>query len=258
MDSFLRKLKPDERKGSKPRCHWLTHGAPGQVASRLNSLAKPWGSVSADDHWMPEGFCRIEEAQLDKAERLLPKQGRDQLHSWWLAASRRNTRTPTWDIASTCTVDRRKGLLLVEAKAHTQELKVEDQAKASPRNRARIAECIEESNAGLEAWTGLHWALSHEHRYQMASRFAWSWKLTALGYPVILIYLGFLGAEDMRSRREQTPFADHAEWEGLVKAHSEQLFPAAIWGCQREIHGQPFVPRISSIKTRHDGPIEEE
>ena len=257
MDSFLKKLQPHERTGSKPRCHWLTHGGPGQVARRLNALAEPWGCVSADDRWMPEGFCRIEEAQLDKAERLIPKQDRDKLHSWWLAVSRRNTRTPTWDIASTCTVDGRKGLLLVEAKAHTQELKMEDQVKASPRNRVRIAECIEEANAALEAWTGLHWALSHEHRYQMANRFAWSWKLTELGYPVILIYLGFLGAEEMRSGREQTPFDSHAEWEGLVKAHSEPLFPAAVWDCQREIRGQPFVPRICSIKIRHDAPIEE-
>ncbi len=260
MDNLLEKLQPHERRGSKPRCHWLTHGGPGQVASRLNALAEPWGTVSAaDDQWMPEGFCRIEEAQLDKAERLIPKQGhRDQLHRWWLEDSRRNTRTPTWDIASTCTVDGRKGLLLVEAKAHTQELKVEDQVKASPRNRARIAECIEGANSALEAWTGLHWALSHEHRYQMANRFAWSWKLTELGYPVILIYLGFLGAEEMRSGREQSPFDNHAEWEDLVQAQSEPLFPAAVWDCRLEIRGQSLVPRICSIKTRHHGPTAED
>ena len=181
---------------------------------------------------MSEGFCRIGEAQLDKAERLIPKQDRDQLHSWWLAVSRRNTRTPTWDIASTCTVDGRKGLLLVEAKAHTQELKVKDQVEASPRNRERIAQCIEEANAALADWTDLNWALSHEHRYQMANRFAWSWKLTELGYPVVLIYLGFLRAEEMRKGREQAPFKNHAEWEGLVKAHSEPLFPAGVWDGQ--------------------------
>ena len=130
MDSFLEKLQPDERTGSKPRCHWLTHGAPGQVANRLNALAEPWGSVSADDHWMPEGFRRIQEAQLDKAARLLPKQDRGKLRDWWLAVSRPHARTPNWDIASTCTVDRRKGLLLVEAKAHTQELKIDDHVKA--------------------------------------------------------------------------------------------------------------------------------
>ena len=258
MDSFLEKLRRNRRKGSKPRCHWLTHGAPGQVASRLNALAEPWGSVSADDHWMPEGFCRIEEAQLDKAAKLLPKQDRDKLRNWWLAVSRRNTRTPTWDVASTCTVDGHKGLLLVEAKTHTQELKIEDHVKARGLNRARIAECIEEANSGLARWTELGWALSHEHRYQMANRFAWSWKLTELGYPIILVYLGFLRAEEMRKGRKQTPFNSHADWEGFLKSHSQPLFPDEAWDRQWDIHGQPFVPRICSIKIRYDGPIEEE
>ena len=257
MDSFLEKLKPDVRMGSKPRCHWLTHGAPGQVANRLNALAGPWGSVSADDHWMPEGFYRIQEAQLDKAARLLPKQDRGKLRDWWLAVSRPNTRTPTWDIASTCTVDGHKGLLLVEAKAHTPELKTNDQVKGSLPNRERIAECIEEANAALADQTDLNWALSHKHRYQMANRFAWSWKLTELGYPVVLVYLGFLRAEEMRKGSEQTPLENHAEWECLVKAHSEPLFPAGVWDRQWCIRGQPFVPRICSIKTRHDRPMEE-
>ena len=253
MDSLLEKLEPDERTGSKPRCHWLTHGAPGQVAGRLNALTEPWGSVSTDDRWMPEGFCRIDEAQLDKAAKLLPKQDRDKLRDWWLAVSRPNTRTPCWDIACTCTVDGHRGLLLVEAKAHTQELKVKDQVGGSLLNSERIAECIEEANISLANQTDLDWALSHEHRYQMANRFAWSWKLTQLGYPVVLVYLGFLVAEEM-----QNPFDSHAEWGGLVKSHSEPLFPAAVWDRQWVIHGQPFVPRICSIKTRYNGPMEEE
>lgn len=253
MHKLLERLNRRERTGSKPRCHWLTHGAPGQVASRLEALAKPWGAVSADDYWMPEGFCRIEEGQLDKAGRLLPKQDRDELRSWWLAVSRPRTRTPNWDIACTCTVDGQRGLLLVEAKAHTQELKIEDRVTASGLNRERIAKCIGEANVSLANQTELDWALSHEHRYQMANRFAWSWRLTKLGYPVILVYLGFLGAEEM-----QTPFKDHAEWESLVKSYSHPLFPTEVWDRQWIIHGQPFVPRIRSSDMRYDGPIEEE
>ena len=256
MDSLLEKLKPKARTGSKPRCHWLTHGAPGQVASRLNALAEPRGSVTADDHWVPEGFCRIKEAQLDKAAKLLPKQDRDELRSWWLAVSRRNTPTPNWDIASTCTVNGAKGLLLVEAKAHSQELKIKDYVKAGSPNRERIAGCIEKANISLANQTELDWALSHEHRYQMANHFAWSWKLTQLGYPVILVYLGFLRAEEMRKGREQTPLDSHAEWEGLVKSHSQPLFPAGVWDRQWVIHGQPFVPHICSISTRYDGPMD--
>ena len=254
MDSFLERLQPVERAGSKPRCHWLTHGEPSQVARRLNELAEPYGCVSADHQWMPEGFSRIQEAQLDKAARLIPKQeDRDQLRGWWLAASRPTTLTPNWDIASTCTVGGRKGLLLVEAKAHTQELKIDDRVGAgSP----TANESPTVSRGPVSHWqitTELKWALSHEHRYQMANRFAWSWKLTQLGYPVILVYLGFLQAEEM-----ETPFTCHAEWEDLVKSHSRPLFPAEIWDHQLVIHGQPFVPRICSDRTRFDGPIGEE
>ncbi len=253
------RLEPNDGKGSKPRCLWLTDGEPVQVARRLSELAEPWGYVSAGDQWMPEGFCRTEEAQMDKAWRLLPPvQERNCLRQWWLAESGENTRTPTWDIASTCTVDGRKGFLLVEAKAHTKELKTEDRVEAGHANLERIARCIREANSSLSVWTGHSWALSHEHRYQMANRFAWSWKLTQLGYPVVLVYLGFLGAEEMRGGREQSPFACHADWKDLVKYHSKRLFPAAVWDRRWWVGDQPFIPRVCSMTIRHDGPIEEE
>ena len=46
MNELLQRLKPKERRGSKPRCHFLTHGAPGQVAENLTQLISPFGSVS--------------------------------------------------------------------------------------------------------------------------------------------------------------------------------------------------------------------
>ena len=196
---------------------------------------------------------------MDKAERVLPKQDRDRLHSWWLAVSRGSTRTPNWDIASTCTVDGVKGLLLVEAKAHSKELNEKDCSNAGESNLPRIANCIREANAALASRTGLTWALSHEDRYQMSNRFAWSWKLTELGYPVILVYLGFLGAEEMRCKSTaQVPFASRAEWESLVRAHSEPLFPPDVWDSQWSVNGQTFVPRIHSMETSYDGPVEDD
>ena len=255
MDSLLKKLKRNQRKGSKPRCHWLTHGTPSQVASQLTALTEPWGSVSADDCWMPEGFDQIEEAQLHRATRLLRLKDCDALGDWWLSVRSDDSQTPNWDIASTCTVGGHKGLLLVEAKAHTQELKVGDRAGGSRPNQARIARSIEEANAALAHHTELDWALSHEHHYQMANRFASSWKLMERGYPVILVYLGFLRALEMRRGRDQASFNCHAEWEVLVKAHSETLFPADVWNRQWVIYGQRFVPRVCSIETRYDGPM---
>ena len=258
MDNLLHRLQGNQRRGSKARCHWLTHGNPAIVAGRLNNLAEPWGSVSADDRWMPEGFEKVEEAQLHRAHRLLPLRDREALSNWWLEVRSERSQTPNWDIASTCTVDGQEGLLLVEAKAHTQELKVKDVVEASHSNGVRIAECIEEANAELADQTGLRWALTHEQRYQMANRFAWSLKLTKLGYPVILVYLGFLKAEEMRKGRKQTPIESHAEWNSLVEAHSEPLFPVDVWGRQWVIHGRPFVPRICSIEMSYEEPMKDE
>lgn len=255
--NLLDRLLPKHRKGSKPRCHWLTFGSEEQIASRLHGLAQPHGSVSADDCWMPQGFNQLKEAELDKAPGLLPQQDRDKLRDWWLAKSDSNSQTPNWDIASTCIVDGRKGLLLVEAKAHHTEMNDKESTTASPRNRKQIAERIEEANISLANQTGFNWGLSHEHHYQMSNRFAWSWKLTELGYPVILVYLGFVGAEEMRSGEEQVPFSSHAEWEEHVKAHSDSLFPAEIWNRRWDVHGQPFVPRICSMEISGDGPIRE-
>ena len=41
MGSLLKKLKRNQRKGSKTRCHWVTPGDRWQVASRLTALTEP-------------------------------------------------------------------------------------------------------------------------------------------------------------------------------------------------------------------------
>jgi hypothetical protein len=41
--------------------------------------------------------------------------------------------------------------------------------------------------------------ISRDNRYQMSNRFAWSWKLASVGVPVVLVYLGFVGAADRPS-----------------------------------------------------------
>ena len=259
---LLQKLGPKAQGGSKPRCHWLTHGTPEQVAERLTKLIDPYGTVSPCDHWMPKGFCHTEEAQLDKASKLLPKEECDKLRDWWLAVPRKEANTPNWDIASTYTVNDKKGLLLVEAKAHVGELceaakgkGLSKQATAdSRRNHVRIEASIQEANIALADKTKLCWTLSRDRCYQMSNRFAWSGKLTELGYPVIIVYLGFLNAEEMKETGKDT-FGVHADWACLVKKHSQRLFTEKVWDNKREVHDQPFVPLIRSCEISHNEPI---
>ena len=258
----MQKLKQREQKGSKPRCHWLTHGSRRAVAERLTELAAdPLVTVTEEDYWMPDGFCRIEEARLnDKEQNLVrPAADRNKLRKWWLAVG---SNTPKWDIACTCTIDGDKGLLLVEAKAHRNELEKETEGKsfdpntASPnscRNHQRISEAIDEANAELTAQTGLCWALSRDKHYQMSNRFAWAWKLTELGYPVILVYLGFLNAQEMSDIG--IPFADNNCWKECVKEHSRPLFPTEVWNRKWPLHSRVFVPCIRPFTMKHDAPI---
>lgn len=257
MNDLLQKLKRSQRKGSKPRCHWLTHGACQDVASRLTRLIEPYGTVSENDRWMPEGFCRIEEAQLHKVPELLSEDHCAQLGKWWLAKLSARSQTPNFDIASTCTVGGRTGMLLGEAKAHNSELKRKDAVGGARVNRKRIGECIEDANSGLSDQTVPGWRLASEHSYQMANRFAWAWKLTQLGYPVILVYLGFLNATEMRKGKEQRPFANHGEWERLVRSHSEPLFPDRVWNRAWTVHRRCFVPRICSVEIACNEPMQE-
>ena len=173
MSAIFVKLKRNQQRGSKPRCHLLTHGADERVADNLTRLIKEWGSVAPDDHWMPRGFDDVAEAQLDDAPYLLnATSDRQALTSWWFAAPRGAQMTPNWDIASTCTIDgqKRKGLLLIEAKAHDVELSKAEAGRSmkapvttnSRRNHERIGACIRDASLALTGETRLPWALSRD------------------------------------------------------------------------------------------------
>jgi hypothetical protein len=243
---FLERLRRNEQRGSKPRCHILTCGTAKDVAQGLTSIINDARVlVSACDSWMPMGFESTEEAQLHKAKRLIASQNdRGVLKSWWLAEPRPTSRTPTWDIASTCSIDGQSGLLLVEAKAHQDELTNEECGKRLDKGRSKanhdsIARAIAEANKGLKLATKLDWRLSLDRCYQMSNRFAWAWKLCTLEYPVALVYLGFVGATEMRGS-----FRENVNWQDLVRQHSAPLFPPEIWNRSISIDGVTFLPLI--------------
>jgi len=244
MNNLLQSLKSNQRTGSKPRCHLLTHGTPDQVAERLTMLIAPLGFVSATDKWMPQGFEDATEAQLHNAQRVLDIDlyGKE-LKSWWLAVAGPTSATPNWDIASTCTIDGQRGLLLVEAKAHHEELKQDDRCGAiNKRNLERIGEAIRAANDGLNKLQD-GWKLSHESHYQLCNRFAWSWKLATLGIPVVLVYLGFLNADEMGN-----PFPDAQSWDNAVRSYAKDVVPESVWGSKLMLDSTPIFTLIQSMK----------
>ncbi len=254
MNRMLERLSLKERRGSKPRCHLLTHGTPAETSTRLGDLIAQWGSVSPSDRWMPAGFKEIKEAELNHAPRLVPADRGLKLAEWWLAERSKRSKTPNFDIASTCTIEGKPGILLIEAKAHDEELRNEDAGKplkvgaaaASKANHERIGSAIEGARLGLTQATSLEWRISRDSHYQMSNRFAWAWKLTDLGMPVVLVYLGFLNAKEMADKGK--PFSTHAAWGTVVREHSASLFPGEVWDRRWTANGQAFVPLIRSLE----------
>lgn len=250
-------MQLDKKRGSLPRCLLMMDGNRETVAKRLTDLVNISGiTVSPNDIWMPYGKpvqkkngewdkTPASEAQLAEPNPLLPDILSEQLKRWWLAVLPSKPNTPNWDIASTCTVHGTKGLLLIEGKAHDAELRNAEKGKnpdSNADNHERIGQCIEEANRGFSRDTGVHWNLSRDSHYQMSNRFAWSWKLTQLEYPIVLVYLGFLNANEMGDQGE--PFTTFEHWEQLVHKHSAPLFPEIIWRKEWIVNQRPLVPLI--------------
>jgi hypothetical protein len=232
-------------KGSRARCLKLTGWPLELLARALTTLAYPSGAVvTSDDCWMPQGDKKPAEAKLEIVSKLLSEVELTRLTSWWLAVPK-GANTPNWDIASTYTFGSRKGILLVEAKAHEREFsRAGKRAPTTPngeRNHDQIANAIAMANSALnDRIKG--WSLSRDRYYQLSNRFAWAWKLASLGVPVVLLYLGFLNADEMGDG----PFRTPADWTMCVLEHARGVVPDSVWGKPVDIGGTPIWPLIAS------------
>ena len=243
-----------DNRGSRPRAVLLADGSREHVAERLARIVdRPEVVFSPEDRWQPRGKPDVREAQLDKQLEdgavLLPGAMRRRMRDWWLVDHRSGrARTATWDVASTCTISGKKGLLLVEAKAHSEELKKDDRCWAKGVNRTRIDRAIEEANVGLRELTGGPWELSTRHHYQLSNRFAWSWKLAMMGVPVVLLYLGFLNAREMQT--EGDTFQSENNWRDTLWAYCRGVVDESCWDRTLDVSGVPLMPLIGAIEQR--------
>ncbi len=262
---WAKQLGKDSR-GSRPRCVLIVDGGKEEVAGRLTRLVGVDDvTISGDDIWMPRGrpvqredgtwdATMAAEVELDKPNDLLSLEISERLSNWWLAVSENDPRTPNWDIASTCTVRGRKGLLLVEAKAHWNEVAGSSKGKrlgkpasnGTLKNHEKIGEAIGEAAVGLRTVTGGRWGISRDSHYQLSNRFAWSWKLASLGVPVVLVYLGFLYATDIA--KGGNLFHSEAHWERVVRGHSEGVVDSGCWGRWLDVDGVPLIPLIRAME----------
>ena len=244
-------ISPRDLFGSRYRCLLLTHQPNTVVAGLLNELVHPHAVVDADrDYWMPRGLLDPDESKLGEPE-FLSDSNRKAVQQWWLAVSR-NANTPNWDIVSTCVIDGQPGLILVEAKAHVAELN--NAGKSAPKspnglkNLERTTQAMSEANEELnDLLPGF--SLTVESHYQLCNRFAWSWKIASLGVPVVLVYLGFLNADDM-AERGQTTFHSASKWDQAVRDYGGGIVPDEVWTKMLDINGTPIIPIIRAMDGR--------
>ena len=257
-----------DKRGSRPRCVLLVDGPRHLVAAGLTDLVGLANvTVSRNDFRMPRGKPvrmgagwdkkPVAEARLDRDDRFVGPEVRRDLRDWWLSVVPR-ANTPNWDVASTCKIEGREGLLLVEAKAHRKELSDAGKPKPSTtngcKNHERIGSAIEQANAGLGSVTRRTWGLSRDDHYQLANRFAWSWKLAQLGVPVVLLYLGFLNADDMTPH--DALFRSKDDWARALRDHARGVVDDSCWGNRLDVDGTPFRPLIRAIQLdTHSVPI---
>ena len=160
---------------------------PGYLESMNSLLSQVNASVSADEVRLPDPPNNTTEGDFTSLpEFVSPFLSNDKNSSWWKNALK-NYSTYCWDFVSTCTINGRKGLLLVEAKAKRGEListpnlkaldpNLEDNYRLASSDLRKIAPRIKLSSVTCR---------------QMSNHIYRSWFLARSGIPVILLYVGF-------------------------------------------------------------------
>lgn len=196
------------------------------VITIFNDLIKKSGAIiTTEDVSIPNAQISSKEVTLSTflRQNFDPKKA-DAITKWWIE---HGTATPKWDLISTCTIDKERGILLVEAKAHKGELKKDKKSKPTSENskinHKKIGKAIAEVNTKLEKEiSGI--CLSTENCYQFSNRVAHAWWLANHGIPVVLLYLGFLNVNDLNDDNEKYKyklFTSPEDWRTCFEEHTK-------------------------------------
>ena len=149
----------------------------------INSLIKKVNaSITKEDIRMPNPPFDSNEADDNAIAKLLCLYcGADTDSIWWRNILRSYS-SQSWDFISTCTIDGKKGILLVEAKAKKGEMKLIARKKKNY-DFSQPNKELNELIPGVE--------LSNEKCPQLSNHIAHAWAMSKQDMPVILLYLGF-------------------------------------------------------------------
>lgn len=184
-------------------------------------------TISEYDNWMPKNMYMEKEAELkDFLKYNFDISLYDEIVQWWLHV---DATTPNWDLISTCTINNKRALLLVEAKAHWDELENESKGKSlnknaslnSNLNHEKIGEAIKQANVEInKRINGV--SISRDTCYQLSNRVAHAWWLANQGIPVVLMYLGFNNVIDMDDGKNRL-FVSYKDWDNCFIEHAKKV-----------------------------------
>ncbi len=168
---------------------------------------------------------------------------------WWMPYKTEKNKRPNWDLLCHVLVDGRPGLLLVEAKAHGDELLMDDKkagpyrkSAASVANDRSIRRRISETNQLLNSVYASEFSLTADKHYQLANRIAYLTKLASLGLPTVLLYLGWLMSPDWPGDE----IRDQLHWHEIMNEYMKGLvppgFPEHVYG----LRGGGSMPHADS------------
>jgi hypothetical protein len=218
------RMRPNVRGSRKHVLDWVERPT---FPADLLALASPVRCEPSDQSmWMPESHDSPGEARLeDFGPAAMPgHHAWTPLSSWWLR-HHRGANTPNWDLALSCLVESRPGLVLVEAKANEPELSPAGKRPAvgsdrSCQNHDHISLAITEAREALAArFPSI--SIGRDRHYQLSNRIAFAWKLATLGVPTVLIYIGFLG--DTGVANVGAPFRDDGHWQRTFASHLAEI-----------------------------------
>ncbi|MCC8953135.1 hypothetical protein H8B02_06530 [Bradyrhizobium sp. Pear77] len=239
---------------------WLD--SPRFVPQLLAMVAPTGFMISELGARQPKGWSDPRESELVGPHEpfLLPEQ-QATLTGWWLK-HKRGVKLPTWDLAvSALDAEMRKSLILVEAKAHAAELgiagksspkrrKPDEQAR-SDENHERIAAAIAEANTNLRI-NSPDIRLSRDSNYQLSNRIAFAWKLASMGIPTALLYLGFIGDENIAT--DPHHFLTPSDWQAAFDLYSAKHLPVAYQGQRINCGAASFWLLVRSLRVLKQSP----
>lgn len=222
--------------------------------STINLLIKDKktrAEITEYDNWIPKSLQLDKEAELKTFLKynFTPQLSSD-IVEWWL---HKDAKTPNWDLISTCTIDGKRGLLLVEAKAHYGELETSPKRPPSTSddsklNHDKIDKAIKQANDAInEKVEGV--AISRDKYYQLSNRVAHAWWLADKGIPVVLLYLGFLNCKDMDNGKNKL-FKTDQDWQTSFIEHAKQVGVDNLVGKKVDCGKSNFITISKSFESK--------